>query len=59
MTTGSVPLPGHEFTRCVKLDDVYEVARGLYYAKKILKLGRKGIAAIPAPGELVQDDDQA
>lgn len=43
----------------MKLDDVYEVARGLYYAKKILKLGRKGIAAIPAPGELVQDDDQA
>jgi len=43
----------------VKLDDVYDVARGLYYAKKILQLGRKHIPAIPGPGELVDLDDDS
>ena len=59
MTTGDVPMPGHEFTRCVKLDDVYDVARGIYYAKKILDLGRKGASKLaPIPGEnpLLPDD---
>ena len=52
MTAGSVPQPGHEFTRCVKLEDVYDVARGIYYAKKILLEGRKRLPSIPGPLEL-------
>jgi len=50
MTAGSVPEPGHEFTRCVKLDDVYDVARGIYYAKKILLEGRKRLPIVSLPG---------
>jgi len=49
MTTGSVPQPGEQFIRCVELEDVYDVARGIYYAKKILLEGRKRLPTLPWP----------
>ena len=55
MTAGSVPAPGHEYTRCVKLEDVYDVVRGIYYAKKILLEGRKRLPSIPGPLDLADE----